>query len=162
MVLAFLAACAPETTEAPLPTQWSYQERVGETPPLSTAELEEAVAEVIDATLRADPTAVHDAFSDARERGDGICPVETEHSNQDVVSGDCTSAGGYTFLGMGLLNRLRHMQLELEGETHYHEVFDWATGFLRVVGPDGYLVEVLGDSLYRQYVGDDGSRTLEM
>jgi hypothetical protein len=157
-----LLACSPEDEAAPLPTSWSYEERESAVPQLTTTELEGAVSEVVDALLRVDPSYLHDAFSRAAAAGDDACPLEYEHASQPVVSGDCASEDGYTYYGLALLNRKAEQDLLIDGETHYHHTYDWTTGFLRVLGPDGYLLEVLGDDLYRAYIGDDGDEVLQM
>lgn len=145
-----------------LPSAWVYAEDERDAAPLSVAEVEEALGEVLATVLRVDPILPIEAFSAARNHGDTACPVVTDHSNQDVVSGDCTANSGYTYLGYALINRMSEVEIEYEGERHYHHTFDWTTGLLRILGPDGHTLEILGDDLYREYLDDDGNVVLQM
>lgn len=150
----FLLACTPEP--APPPTVWEYSEAVEPRAYLSTGQLESALEEVVATLHLMDPLALVDAFEDARTLGDGECPYEEEHNGQPVVSGDCTTDNGTTYLGFAAWKHFENTWLELDGLRSFHHRYDWATGLLRVLGADGWTLEVLGDDMLRVYEGDDG------
>lgn len=155
-------APSPDGDEAFTPTPWVYEEPATEAHVATPEELEEGLDELVATLLRINPLRVHDAFEWTNTVGDAACPIEYPHNGQTVVSGDCTAASGYTWLGYALINRIYDRPLQLEDGMFYHHVYSWSTGLLRVLGPDGFTLEVLGDDLYREYDGADGDRVLEM
>lgn len=159
MILAMLA-CAPSA--ATLPTVWSYDERQEAPAPFSLDDLSAGVGEVVDALVAADPREVFSAFDEGWARGDEACPEVYLHNAQPVVSGDCTAASGTTYLGFALINELEGIDLDYDGARNYHERLQWTTGLLRIVGDDGWTMEVLGDDLHRVYLTDDGARVIDV
>lgn len=148
LLFGLLGGCAPAPADdtAPVtdPTRWAAAD--GETEarvPLTPAELEEGLAEVIAYLHRLDPLTQHEAWTEVfrgNAEADG-CPDLGLHNGQDYWNDDCTTAAGAQFNGWMLNFRQGGWD---EGTVHVNQ-YNWLSGHAFVAPPDGTLLQSFGD-----------------
>ncbi len=152
-------ACAPAEETPPRPSAWSWQPPPDERVLLTPAELEVALDETIAATRALRPRTVTDAFDAAMTHREEGCPAYETNGPQTAVAGDCTTADGWAWYGVGQLSHIEDFHIVLGEIDAWHRVWDYSTGNVRVVGPDARY-ELLGYSWYRDYDTDAGARAI--
>jgi hypothetical protein len=155
MLLPLVLGCAGDDVE---PTPWTFDAPDEEEPaPLATADLEAGLDAVIGTLDHVDPFLLWDTYEAALARGDGACPLAETHNNMQLNEGDCTTADGATsFYGYEISNRIEGFLYDDGQGGEWTRLWLWTTGAARIEGADGYLLEMLGDCLYRDYDTFDG------
>ncbi|MES2643480.1 MAG: hypothetical protein V4850_28610 [Myxococcota bacterium] len=160
-VLLVLSACADPPGPAPEqprpPSAWTYTPEADPAPPLTVAELEQGLDEVVDALVTTRPTTVTDLFDEAMTHRGDDCPASEENGAQTMVAGDCTTDDGWSWYGVGAVSHLRNFHVVLGEIDNFHYVWHFSTGNVQVIAADGRVrYELLGTTWYRDYEGDTG------
>lgn len=150
LLAALAVACGPDvepgdTDAANLPTAWDPGlTETARTEPLSTAELEEGLAEALAYLHRQDPLFHHEAWTEVfwDNAETESCPVLGEHNGQDYWRDDCTTSGGARFNGW-TLNFRRGGWMHDEGMRVVQ--YNWLSGHAYIVTPAGVHLQNFGD-----------------
>lgn len=159
MVLLALSGCASEA-EVPLEASaWTWSDTLPDGEPLTTAELEAAAAEVVATLIETSPRDPPEAHRTLTAHMDETCPETEQNGPQLATAGDCTTADGWSWYGVGVYSIFENQQVLLKDIDSFHREWQYSHGNNRVIGPDGQTTNLLGMSWYRDW-DDEGTRAI--